>query len=58
MKELLQCNGSFVLLFTIRNVKGFTSMLSIILPTYNEEGNIENAYDRIKEVLIPAHIDF
>ena len=58
MKELLQCNGSFVLLFTIRNVKGYTIMLSIILPTYNEEGNIENAYDRIKEVLTPAHIDF
>lgn len=33
-------------------------MLSIILPTYNEEGNIENAYHRIKEVLAPKGIEF
>ena len=33
-------------------------MLSIILPTYNEEGNIENAYHKIKEVLAPKGIEF
>lgn len=33
-------------------------MLSIILPTYNEEGNIENAYHKIKEVLAPKGIQF
>ncbi len=33
-------------------------MLSIILPTYNEEGNIENAYQRIKDVLTPKGIAF
>lgn len=33
-------------------------MLSIILPTYNEEGNIENAYHKIKEVLVPKGIQF
>ena len=33
-------------------------MLSIILPTYNEEGNIENAYQKIKEVLAPKGIEF
>ncbi len=54
----MQCNGSFVLLLTFKNAKGLTTMLSIILPTYNEEGNIENAYHRIKEVLAPNHIDF
>lgn len=33
-------------------------MLSIILPTYNEEGNIENAYHKIKGVLAPKGIEF
>ena len=33
-------------------------MLSIILPTYNEEGNIENAYHKIKEVLAQKGIQF
>ena len=33
-------------------------MLSIILPVYNEESNIENAYQAIKEILLPKGIDF
>lgn len=33
-------------------------MLSIILPVYNEEQNIERAYQAIKEVLSPKDIDF
>lgn len=33
-------------------------MLSIILPTYNEENNIEFAYNCIKNVLIPEGIEF
>lgn len=33
-------------------------MLSIVLPTYNEEGNIERAYRSIREVLEPEGIDF
>lgn len=33
-------------------------MLSIILPTYNEQDNIERAYKAIRDVLIPEEIDF
>ena len=33
-------------------------MLSIILPVYNEENNIERAYSAIREVLAPKGIDF
>ncbi|MGN0495108.1 MAG: glycosyltransferase family 2 protein [Lachnospiraceae bacterium] len=33
-------------------------MLSIVLPVYNEELNIERAYQAIKEVLAPRGIDF
>lgn len=33
-------------------------MLSIVLPVYNEELNIERAYQAIKEVLAPKGIDF
>ncbi|MCI8509550.1 MAG: glycosyltransferase family 2 protein [Lachnospiraceae bacterium] len=33
-------------------------MLSIILPVYNEESNIENTYQAIKGVLLPKGIDF
>lgn len=33
-------------------------MLSIILPVYNEESNIENAYQAIKGILLPKGIDF
>ena len=33
-------------------------MLSIVLPTYNEEDNIERAYKAIRDVLIPENIDF
>lgn len=33
-------------------------MLSIVLPVYNEEQNIERAYQAIKEVLAPKEIDF
>ncbi|MGN0436939.1 MAG: glycosyltransferase family 2 protein [Lachnospiraceae bacterium] len=33
-------------------------MLSIILPVYNEEQNIERAYQAIKEVLAPKEIEF
>ena len=33
-------------------------MLSIILPSYNEEDNIENAYQKIRSILQPEHIDF
>lgn len=33
-------------------------MLSIILPTYNEEGNIENAYRAIRDILLPKGIAF
>lgn len=33
-------------------------MLSIILPVYNEENNIERAYQAIKEVLLPKAIEF
>ncbi|MCM1159107.1 MAG: glycosyltransferase family 2 protein [Bacteroidales bacterium] len=33
-------------------------MLSIILPVYNEEGNIENAYRAIRDVLQPKGIAF
>lgn len=33
-------------------------MLSIILPVYNEENNIERAYQAIREVLAPKGIDF
>lgn len=33
-------------------------MLSIILPVYNEESNIEHAYQAIKDVLLPKDISF
>jgi len=33
-------------------------MLSIILPVYNEESNIEKAYQAIKDVLLPKDISF
>lgn len=33
-------------------------MLSVILPTYNEEENIERAYMAIRDVLAPENIDF
>ncbi len=33
-------------------------MLSVILPAYNEEGNIDVAYEKIRSVLVPEHIDF
>ncbi len=33
-------------------------MLSVVLPTYNEEDNIESAYKSIREVLIPEGIEF
>lgn len=33
-------------------------MLSIVLPVYNEEQNIESVYHAIKEVLAPKGIDF
>lgn len=33
-------------------------MLSIVLPVYNEESNIENAYQTIKAILMPKEIDF
>lgn len=33
-------------------------MLSVILPVYNEEQNIEQAYQTIKEILSPKEIDF
>lgn len=33
-------------------------MLSIILPVYNEENNIESAYHAIRNVLLPEKIDF
>lgn len=33
-------------------------MLSIVLPVYNEEQNIERAYQAIKEILAPKEIEF
>ena len=33
-------------------------MLSIVLPTYNEEDNIECAYEAIRDVLVPEGIEF
>ena len=33
------------------------SVLSIVLPAYNEEQNIEKAYKAIRDVLIPAGIE-
>lgn len=33
-------------------------MLSVILPVYNEENNIENAYRAIRSQLLPEKIDF
>ena len=33
-------------------------MLSVILPTYNEEDNIERAYEAIRDVLVPEGIEF
>ncbi len=33
-------------------------MLSIILPVYNEESNIENAYQAIRGILLPKGINF
>lgn len=33
-------------------------MLSIILPVYNEENNIERAYEAIRDVLLPNGIEF
>lgn len=33
-------------------------MLSVILPVYNEEQNIENAYRAIRDVLAPKQIEF
>jgi dolichol-phosphate mannosyltransferase len=33
-------------------------MLSVILPTYNEEDNIEKVYNAVKDVLNPEGIDF
>ena len=33
-------------------------MLSVILPVYNEENNIENAYRAIRDQLLPEKIDF
>lgn len=33
-------------------------MLSIVLPAYNEEDNIERAYERIRSVLLPEQIPF
>lgn len=33
-------------------------MLSVILPVYNEENNIENAYRAIRDQLSPENIDF
>lgn len=33
-------------------------MLSVILPVYNEENNIENAYRAIRDWLLPEKIDF
>lgn len=33
-------------------------MLSVILPVYNEENNIENAYRAIRDQLLPENIDF
>ena len=32
-------------------------MLSVILPTYNEENNIERAYQAVRDVLLPQGID-
>lgn len=33
-------------------------MLSVILPAYNEEGNIDVAYEKIRSVLAPEQIEF
>lgn len=33
-------------------------MLSVVLPVYNEEQNIERAYQAIKEILAPKEIEF
>ena len=33
-------------------------MLSVVLPTYNEEDNIERAYKSIRDVLVPEGIEF
>lgn len=33
-------------------------MLSVVLPVYNEEGNIEKAYQAIRDVLLPRGIAF
>ena len=33
-------------------------MLSVILPVYNEESNIERAYEAIRDVLMPKDIAF
>lgn len=35
-----------------------TDMLSVVLPVYNEGDNIERAYEAIRDVLVPANIDF
>lgn len=43
--------------FLVNDGKGRT-MLSIILPVYNEENNIERAYQAIRDVLTPKEIDF